>query len=144
MLRGWFKCPVAAWQIVRRVLPKPWSYDCMVADVRWWNDQTRMGWQSSQPSREELSEHWGVGVEVVDEICVEVSTEAHRKPPKQGQAPSHAPASRGLSDQTPDQTSYTKSDSESSESRAPEGYAESQAKLEALWKQLTKSGTSKD
>jgi hypothetical protein len=44
MLTGWFKCPVQAWQHVRWLIPKPWPPACMTADVRWWNDQLKMGW----------------------------------------------------------------------------------------------------
>ncbi len=102
MSGGWFKCPTTVWQRLRGTIPKPWAYDCMVADVRWWNDQLKMGRQSTPPTHEQLASEWGVSLDEVHQVCNEVSSEGRRKPPR-------APASRGLSDQTTDQTTHSES-----------------------------------
>jgi len=139
MLTGWFKCPAVAWQRVRGTIPKPWAYDCMVADVRWWNDQLKMGRQATPPAHEQLASEWGISLDEVYQICDEVTGEGQRKPPR-------APASRGLSDQTTDQTTHLKSVSGKSGSGAREpaaGSNEPNAELVALMAHL-KGETSSD
>lgn len=64
-LTGWFKCPAVAWQRVRGTIPRPWAYDCMVADVRWWNDQLKMGRQATPPAHEYLASAWGFSLDEV-------------------------------------------------------------------------------
>ena len=106
MRGGWFKCLAAAWEQVRGRVPKPWTYECMVADVRWWNDQLKIGRPATLPIYEELAAQWYVFLDEVHQICNEVSSEGQRKPSRK---PPRTPASRGLSDQTTDQTTYSES-----------------------------------
>ncbi len=124
MLTGWFKCPVQAWQHVRWLIPKPWPPGCMTADVRWWNDQLKMGWQAARPDWAEPAALWGVTEDEAGQVCVEVTEGGERKATRRGTSPPRARASRGLSDQTPDQTpdqtTYLKSVSERSGSGARE------------------------
>ena len=56
---GWFKCPTITWEEVRKLIPKPWSRACMLADVRWWNDQIKCEKVSTPPSHEQLAKDWG-------------------------------------------------------------------------------------
>ena len=116
MRGGWFKCPTAAWEQVREVIPKPWPYACMVADVRWWNDQLKIEKLSTPPSYEQLAMDWGVSVGMVQQICDEASIPDRRRP-----SPSRA--SRGLSDQTTDPTTHSESVSGKSGSAARESAA---------------------
>ncbi len=138
MLTGWFKCPVQAWQHVRWLIPKPWPPACMTADVRWWNDQLKMGCQATPPTWEELSELWGVTEEETGRICVAVTEEGEQKGKRKGAKPSRARGARSdRPDIRPDQTSYLKSVSGESGSGAREADPvqpdeELQAILEAL------------
>ena len=47
--------PTAPWNDKRE---KPWSEDCAVAELRWWEDQVRRGEEPKMPSRRFLEERF--------------------------------------------------------------------------------------
>ena len=55
----WIQFDVAWWVEVAALLPTPWPWALIMADLRWWEDQERMG-RKKRPGRPTLRKRWGV------------------------------------------------------------------------------------
>ena len=61
MSRGWFRCPVGAWEAVIEALAEmeEWPAEVVAADLDWWADRLAVGAVTRIPGRPALRARWG-------------------------------------------------------------------------------------
>jgi hypothetical protein len=57
-MNGWVKLEVGAWPSIAAAIPKPWPREAALLDLRWWENQERMG-RDERPGRPALASRWG-------------------------------------------------------------------------------------
>lgn len=59
MTAPWFPLDVDWWPAIAASLARPWPRSAILADLRWWSDQERIG-RGARPGRPALAARWGV------------------------------------------------------------------------------------
>ncbi len=57
-MSGWFPVNADDWPVMAEALTKPWPLEAIMMDLRWWQDQERIG-KRKRPGRPALRARWG-------------------------------------------------------------------------------------